>query len=161
MLDYTYPFLPYLIQAAYDWLVDNNLVPYIEIDTTYPQVVAPKEYIIENKIVLNIDPSAINRLTITNEKIEFAARFGNNKINTISAPLNSLTAIFNPDYGYGIKLKPLVNVAIPLTESETNTDNNLRLLDKTDTDLAKPSSAGSSTKSKPKLTLIKKIKNPT
>lgn len=66
---------PYLIRAMYEWLVDNNLTPYIMVDATDDMVRVPTQYIEDGKIVLNIEPDAVAHLRLSNEVIEFDARF--------------------------------------------------------------------------------------
>lgn len=139
----THTFLPYLLRATYEWLVDNNLSAYIEIDTLQSQVTAPSKYIENNRIVLDISPAAVNKLKITNEVMEFEARFGD-KISPISAPLNAVTALFNPENGCGIKLQPTLQIALPM--------NPIPNAGKTGT------TTPSKTKSKPQLTIVKKSK---
>ncbi len=36
---------PYLIRAMYDWIVDNDLTPYLLVNADYPQVEVPQEYV--------------------------------------------------------------------------------------------------------------------
>lgn len=69
------PNRPYLIRAFYDWIVDNELTPYILVDASYPGVQVPKEHIRHERIVLNISPSATRGLLLENDRIVFTARF--------------------------------------------------------------------------------------
>ena len=116
ILDEMIPFCPYLIRAVYDWLVDNNNVIYIELDTNIPNVFVPEEYIEEDgSIVLDVSPNAIDKIKILNSHVEFSARFGN-KLYEISFPIESLIAIFCPDNDLGIKLQPTIAINIPLSQ---------------------------------------------
>ena len=36
---------PYLIRAMYDWIVDNELTPYLLVDAEYPGVEVPQEHV--------------------------------------------------------------------------------------------------------------------
>ena len=36
---------PYFIRAMYDWIVDNDLTPYILVNAMYPGVEVPQEYV--------------------------------------------------------------------------------------------------------------------
>jgi stringent starvation protein B len=48
---------PYLVRGIYDWCIDLNLTPYITAKII-PGVIAPKNYIKNNEIVLAfIDPN--------------------------------------------------------------------------------------------------------
>jgi stringent starvation protein B len=66
---------PYLIRAVYDWIVDNDLTPYLLVDALYEGVLVPESFVQGGKIVLNISPSACRGLHIENDKIVFSARF--------------------------------------------------------------------------------------
>ena len=49
---------PYLIRAIYDWIVDNELTPYLVVDAMADYVQVPQEYIEDGKIILNISPGS-------------------------------------------------------------------------------------------------------
>lgn len=70
------PTRPYMVRAIYEWLEDNQLTPYIMVDTTKPHVSVPTEYIQDGRIVLNIARHATGQLEIDNEFVHFHARFG-------------------------------------------------------------------------------------
>ncbi|MCB1775002.1 MAG: ClpXP protease specificity-enhancing factor [Gammaproteobacteria bacterium] len=67
---------PYLIRAMYEWLVDNDLTPYLVVDASRDHVEVPTQYIEEGRIVLNVGPSAVRDLSLANDLISFEARFG-------------------------------------------------------------------------------------
>jgi len=144
-------FFPYLFRATYDWLADNNLTIYVEVDTTNPQVIVPSQHATGNLIILDITPEAVNKLKINNTIMEFEARF-NNKIVFISIPLSSVISIYNPQYEYGIKFQPTINIAIPLDLV------NLQEVPKDTTNKTpqQPSSTKPKSSKKPKLTLLEK-----
>ncbi len=66
---------PYLVRAIYDWVVDNQLTPYIMVDALMPDVEVPERFVENGKIVLNIEPQAVGRLRMGNDAVEFDARF--------------------------------------------------------------------------------------
>lgn len=70
------PQKPYLVRAIYDWLVDSELTPHLIVNADYPGVQVPTEYVEEGRIVLNIAPSAVADLLLSNDGISFNARFG-------------------------------------------------------------------------------------
>ena len=70
------PNRPYLLRAYYDWLMDNQLTPHVVVDAYVPGTQVPQQYVKDGQIVLNITESAVGGLQITNEFIEFSARFG-------------------------------------------------------------------------------------
>ncbi|CEG55832.1 ClpXP protease specificity-enhancing factor [Legionella fallonii] len=92
---------PYLIRAFYDWIVDNELTPYILVDTTYPGVQVPKEHIRHDRIVLNISPSATRGLLLENDRIVFTARFAGETEQIFVLP-NAVLEIYAKENGRGI-----------------------------------------------------------
>ena len=66
---------PYLIRAIFEWCVDQGLTPYLVVMVD-ERVKAPKEFIKNGEIVLNIGPDATGGLQLGNDWIEFKARFG-------------------------------------------------------------------------------------
>ncbi len=92
---------PYLIRALYEWMTDNSLTPHLLVDTGDVDVQFPKALIKDNKIVLNISPTAIANLIVGNVFIEFSARFsGVEKF--ISIPVSSVLAIYSREDGSGM-----------------------------------------------------------
>lgn len=92
---------PYLIRAFYDWIVDNNLTPYILVDASYPNIQVPNEHVRHGQIVLNISPVATRGLLLENDRIVFAARFGG-QTEQIFVPPNSVLEIYAKENGRGI-----------------------------------------------------------
>ena len=74
-LDNMTPRRPYMFRAFYDWILDNELTPYIVVDTSVYGVLVPQEFIKDNQIVLNIAPQSVGQYLVNNEQIEFNARF--------------------------------------------------------------------------------------
>lgn len=92
---------PYLIRAFYDWIVDNELTPYILVDASYPNVQVPKEHVRHERIVLNISPSATRGLLLENDRIVFTARFSGQTEQIFVAP-NAVLEIYAKENGRGI-----------------------------------------------------------
>lgn len=92
---------PYLIRALYEWIMDNNMTPYITINTTMPNVAVPQKYIKNGKIILNISQQAVRDLRIGNDALECSARFGGD-ISHIYTPIGAITAIFAQETGRGM-----------------------------------------------------------
>jgi stringent starvation protein B len=55
--------------SIYEWIIDNNLTPHLLVDVTHPHAALPKDYIEDNKIVLNMRPEAIQGLALENTTI--------------------------------------------------------------------------------------------
>lgn len=95
------PSRPYLIRALYDWLLDNNLTPYVMVDATFPEVSVPQQFVNDGKIILNIAPSAIAALALGNKVVEFKARFSGISYHII-LPVMSIQAIYSYENGRGM-----------------------------------------------------------
>lgn len=92
---------PYLIRAAYDWIVDNELTPYILVNAAYSGVQVPREHVNHDRIVLNISPAATRGLLLENDRIIFTARFSG-KTEQIFVPPSSVLEIYAKENGRGI-----------------------------------------------------------
>lgn len=92
---------PYLIRAIYDWIVDNNLTPYLVINAEKPDVHVPEDYIDNGKIVMNISPIACQGLHIENDKIIFSAKFKGDPMQ-VYIPPTAVIAIYAKENGKGM-----------------------------------------------------------
>lgn len=92
---------PYLIRALYEWLLDNDLTPHLLVDADYENVVVPRQFVEEGRIVLNINPSAVMNLEMTNEIISFNARFGGKETDVFIPPL-AVLGIYARENGRGM-----------------------------------------------------------
>ncbi len=96
------PSRPYLLEALWKWIVDNDFTPYIVVDINIEHVNAPDEYANqEGRIVLNIAPSAIRDLKITHKSLSFVTRFSGVET-SIYAPMPSVLAIYAKENGKGM-----------------------------------------------------------
>lgn len=92
---------PYLFRAFYDWIVDNELTPYIVVDASVFGVLVPQEFVKDNQIVLNIAPHSVAQYMATNEKIEFNARFSGVSQHIV-VPMSAVEAIYARENDAGI-----------------------------------------------------------
>jgi stringent starvation protein B len=104
---------PYLVRALYQWILDNDNTPYILVDASGEQVSIPKGIASDGKVVLNLAPSAIQNLEMSNEFISFSARF-NGVAEQIFVPVASMLAIYARENGEGMMF--------PSEDSVDNTD---------------------------------------
>ncbi len=74
MADAEIPTKPYLLRALYEWCVDNGYTPHLAVKVD-SRVQVPTEYVRDGEITLNISPTAVHKLQMGNELIEFSARF--------------------------------------------------------------------------------------
>lgn len=95
------PTRPYLVRAMYEWIVDNDLTPYLLVATDIEEVVVPTQFVEDGKIVLNISPSAVQALSMGNDYLTFAARFGGKPME-VSVPERAILAIYAKENGQGM-----------------------------------------------------------
>ncbi len=91
---------PYLLRAFYDWIVDNQLTPYIVVDATNPHVEVPQEFVKDGQIVLNVSPAACVNFFMDVEGLSFQARFSGQP-RRISMPSQAVIAIYARENGAG------------------------------------------------------------
>tara|TARA_Y100000815_G_C13268915_1_gene472231 strand:- start:422 stop:850 length:429 start_codon:yes stop_codon:yes gene_type:complete len=92
---------PYLVRAFNEWIIDNNMTPYIVVNANVAGVKVPKNYVEDGRIILNIAMGATQGLLIDNSFIEFTASFGG-KMQTILAPIKAIEAIYAKETGKGM-----------------------------------------------------------
>ncbi|TCK01782.1 stringent starvation protein B [Volucribacter psittacicida] len=115
------PKRPYLLKAYYDWLVDNDLTPYLVVDATYPNVKVPSEYVKDGQIVLNLSVNATGNLQISQELIQFNARFRGIP-QEIYIPMGAALAIYARENGDGVmfEYEPAYAIDEPTQEQPTD-----------------------------------------
>ena len=99
------PKRPYLLRAYYDWLVDNSFTPYLVVDATYLGVNVPVEYVKDGQIVLNLSANATGNLQLTNDFIQFNARF-KGVSRELYIPMGAALAIYARETGDGVMFAP-------------------------------------------------------
>ncbi|MCP3868026.1 MAG: ClpXP protease specificity-enhancing factor [Gammaproteobacteria bacterium] len=92
---------PYLLRGLYEWLVDNDLTPHLLVATDREDVIVPGQFVQDDRIVLNISPSAVQRLELGNELISFSARFGG-KPTSVRVPPSAVLGIYARENGRGM-----------------------------------------------------------
>jgi stringent starvation protein B len=95
------PLKPYLVRALHEWILDNGYTPYILVDTTIDGVTVPKDYISDNKIILNTHPDAIQNWYLENDALSFSARFSGKEEN-LFVPINAVLATYAKENGKGM-----------------------------------------------------------
>ena len=100
MMDLT-PSQPYLLRAIYEWIVDNELTPYLLVDASNDEVRVPRQFVENGKIVLNIAPRAVDNLELSNQQVNFNARFSGKPMQVIF-PVDSVLAIYAKENGQGM-----------------------------------------------------------
>ena len=104
---------PYLLRALYEWCVDNGYTPHLAVKVdSHAQI--PTEHVRNGEITLNISPSAVHKLQMGNEAIEFSARFGGVARN-ISVPVANVFALYARETGHGMTFE--VEISKPPVQS--------------------------------------------
>ncbi len=91
---------PYLLRAIWEWCCDNGFTPHLAV-TVDGRTRVPREFVRDGQIVLNIGPTATNKLQMGNELIEFQARFGG-VARELSIPIEQISAIYARENGAGM-----------------------------------------------------------
>lgn len=92
---------PYLLRALYDWICDNHLTPYLLVDASGSDLNIPRDFVEDDKIILNIAPSAVRDLDLSNDYINFKARFSGTSMN-VYFPNEAVLAIYAKENGRGM-----------------------------------------------------------
>ncbi|MFO7763904.1 MAG: ClpXP protease specificity-enhancing factor [Wenzhouxiangellaceae bacterium] len=92
---------PYLLRALNDWIVDNGATPQILVDSAHPELEIPDSVRSQEKVVLNISPTAVRDLQIDNEYVSFVARFAGVSQGVL-VPIEAVQAIYARENGQGM-----------------------------------------------------------
>lgn len=95
---------PYLLRAIYEWVLDNDATPHVLISAIDSRVDVPQQFVEDDKIILNISPSAANNMLIDSDGISFSARFGGKPF-TIYSPIESVLALYASETGEGMSFE--------------------------------------------------------
>lgn len=92
---------PYMIRAIHQWILDNDCTPYIVFMAEYPGVQVPQDFVRDGQITLNIAPTAVRDLQLSNSNVAFNARFGGVPTDIVG-PIDAVMAIFAKENGQGM-----------------------------------------------------------
>ncbi|TDR53796.1 stringent starvation protein B [Halomonas ventosae] len=92
---------PYIARALYQWLLDNDLTPYIVVDAEQAGVEVPRQFVQNGQIVLNLAPTAVRDFAMEDEAVSFSARFGGRPMQ-VMVPIEALIAIYARENGVGM-----------------------------------------------------------
>ncbi len=111
----------YLIRALYDWILENNCTPYVLVDAEREGVDVPLQYVKDGQIVLNVSPSAVVDLQISNDDLSFNARFSG--VGTdVYVPIHAALGIYARENGQGMlfenDMPPLQQQPVPAATSD-------------------------------------------
>ncbi len=92
---------PYLLNAVYQWCVDQGHTPYILVVVAYPGVSVPSGYEKDGRMILDVSPRACHSLSMADDWISFNARFGG-VARTVDVPMAAVAAIYAAETQEGI-----------------------------------------------------------
>jgi stringent starvation protein B len=95
------PSRPYLVRALNEWIVSNEMTPYLVVDAGVQGVCVPEDYVTNGQIILNVSPGAVSDLLIADDAIEFSARFGGVPMQ-VYVPVVAVMAIYAKENGQGM-----------------------------------------------------------
>jgi len=95
------PSQPYLLRALNEWIVDNGCTPQVLVDSAHPDLEIPDSVRSQEKVVLNISPSAVRDLEIDDEYLSFVARFAGVS-HGVLIPIEAVQAIYARENGQGM-----------------------------------------------------------
>jgi stringent starvation protein B len=91
---------PYLVRAIWEWCADNGYTAYLAVQVDENTRV-PFEFVKNGEIILNISADATHKLTLGNDLIQFAARFGGVS-RECSVPMSAVRGVFARENGEGM-----------------------------------------------------------
>lgn len=95
------PQRPYLLRAFYDWIVDSGGTPHLLVDASLPGVEVPRDAVEDDRIVLNVSPTAVRGLLLGDDAITFQGRFGGVPW-PVRLPPGAVLAIYARENGAGM-----------------------------------------------------------
>jgi len=115
------PTKPYLLRALYEWCVDNGYTAHLAVKVD-SRAQVPSEYVRNGEITLNVAPSAVHKLQMGNELIEFSARFAG-VARQISVPVAGVYALYARETGQGMTFDVEVPKAALQPEAQKESPN--------------------------------------
>src|SRR5262245_18763877 len=108
---------PYVVRAIWEWCADNGFTAYLA-EQVDENTRVPSEFVKNGEIILNISSDATHKLTIGNDLIQFAARFGGVS-RECSVPMTAVRGVFARENGEGIFFQnQAAGAAAPAEQSE-------------------------------------------
>ena len=121
------PKRPYLLKAFYDWLTENQDVPFILVNADEVDGLVPVSAVKEGTVVLNIAPTAVENLDIGIEFMSFQCRF-NGVSTALKVPMRSIFSIYGKASGQGLEFDKEEYEEERLSKTFEKPDSKLRLV---------------------------------
>ena len=71
---------PHLLPAMRNWILENDFIPEIIVDVTFPGTDVPAQYAKDNVLIISVSPVGCSHVTFTDEGVSVATRF--NRVHT-------------------------------------------------------------------------------
>src|SRR6202158_3475723 len=91
----------YLVRAMHEGISASGHTPHVIVDALRTGVEVPAAYVKDGKIVLNLSTTATQRLQLTNECIEFDARFAG-VVHRVHVPMQAVLGVYARETGEGM-----------------------------------------------------------
>jgi len=111
---------PYLVRAIWEWCADNGYTAYLAVQVDENTRV-PMEFVKNGEIILNISADATHKLTLGNDLIQFAARFGGVS-RECSIPMSAVRGVFARENGEGMFFQSQAAEAAPAEQAPQEAD---------------------------------------
>ena len=94
--------VPYLLLPLLEWLVDNDLTPYLIVNTLLPEVIVPPGFAQpDGRIIFNISSGAVRNLSIEKRYVLFDGRFSGSSFE-VCVPIDAVLALVSKETGDGM-----------------------------------------------------------
>lgn len=94
--------VPYLLQPLLEWLLDNDMTPYLIVNTLIPEVSFPAGFAQpDGRIIFNVSPSAVRNFTIEKDYVLFDGRFSGSPFE-VYVPVGAVLALVSKETGDGM-----------------------------------------------------------
>lgn len=110
---------PYLLRALHQWIVDNGMTPHILVNAEVDNIQVPVSAIRNGKVVLNVDPAAVQNLEIGNDYLTCSARF-NGSAQSLFVPIFAILAVYARENGQGMMFADEVGKSDHDEQSQTS-----------------------------------------
>ena len=110
--------IPYLIEAIRNWAMDCHCTPQLIVEVGHPGVDIPSQVVRSSEngvVVLNVHDRAIDNFDMTDERIQFAARFSGQAYH-VDIPIPAVLAVFSREQHDGVVFR----TSRPVSETEKN-----------------------------------------
>ena len=84
---------PYILKAIYQWIIDNEMTPFVTIDAEYLDSKISKEHAEKGIVTLNISATAVKDLNIDDNGISFRSRLGTQEV-LIDVQIEAVISIY-------------------------------------------------------------------